>query len=338
MRSLILTDLHAHMNFPFARPGADGLPDRFHDLLNIVAQVEVLLETHHVEVLMLGGDLTHRRHAIPFRLFNALQAAIFHLTQRVQYTYILVGNHDYEDGETHSLQAFRYWPNVAVVDTPQIVAPFRGEEWFMLPYLHDPDAVARAVEQAPSDLYFLGHYATEGVPLEQDYWLPSPLKLGEMAKFRRAFFGHIHKPSDLLDGRVVNVGAPLHMDFGDVGDRYVVLVDDNEYRRIPLNFPRFATSRFPRIPMPPSTSGYLRLQGVPAAGAQEVRSQALALGWRDCITDQEVLPEEVRAAVADGTLVNRDLLAAYVGKRCSELSEGEQQELVEIGEKFLDGM
>jgi DNA repair exonuclease SbcCD nuclease subunit len=335
VRALILTDLHAHMNFPFARPGAEGLPDRFHDLLSILTQAEALIEQHGVEVLLLGGDVTHRRHAIPFRLFNTLQAAIFRLTRRVQYTYMVVGNHDYEDQETHSLHPFSYWPNVTVIDTPQIVKPSRDGDWFLLPYLHDPAAVARAVELAPSDLYFLGHYATEGVPLESDYWLPSPLKLGEMAKFRRAFFGHIHRPSELLGGRVCNVGSVMHFDFGDHGDRYAVLVDGDAYTRLPLQFPRFVTAKFPRIPMPPPTSGYLRLQGVPAAGAQEVREQALHLGWRDVLTDPEALPEEVRVALADGTLVNRDLLAAHVLKRCPDLNEAEQQELVEIGERFL---
>ena len=335
MKSLILTDLHAHMNFPFARPGADGLPDRFHDLMSILMQAATLIEQHVVDVLLLGGDLTHRRHAIPFRLFNALQARISLLTEMVKHTVILVGNHDYEDAETHSLAAFQYWPHVTVMAQPQMIG--LGDDWFMLPYLHDAEAVARAVEMAPSDVFFLGHYATEGVPLETSYWLPSPLKLGEMAKFRRAFFGHIHKPSDLLDGRVINVGAPLHMDFGDVGDRYAVLVDGDTYTRLPLQFPRFMTAKFPRIPMPAVHSGYLRIQGVPAAAAQEVRQQALALGWRDCLTDQEILPEETRVLLASGTLVNRELLAAHVARRCPEMPEAEQQELVEVGEKFLGG-
>jgi DNA repair exonuclease SbcCD nuclease subunit len=338
VKALILTDLHAHLAWPFARPAAEGLSDRFLDLLAILEQVEGLLIAERPQVLFLGGDLTHRRHSITFRLYNALQAALYRLTRHVDHTVILVGNHDYEDQVAHSLTPFQFWDGVTVVAQPQVVQLAGGDDWFMLPYLHDPAAVARAVELAPSGLPFLGHYATEGVPLEQDYWLDSPLKLGEMGKFSRAYFGHVHKPSDLLGGRVVNVGAPLHFDFGDVGDRYAVLVDGEAYTRLPLQFPRFTTSRFPRIPMPPAASGYLRMQGVPPAGAQGVRAQALALGWRDCLTDPEMLPEETRTALADGTLVNRELLAAHVARRCPELAEGEQWELVEIGERFLEGV
>ena len=311
VKALILTDLHAHMNFPFARMSEHGLPDRFLDLLDIFTQVERLIIANRVDVLFLGGDITHRRHAIPFRLYNALQGAIARVTKQVRHTVMLVGNHDYEDAVTHSLVPFQYWRNVTVVDTPQVVK--MQQDWFMLPYLHDAEAVTRAVEQAPSDLPFLGHYATEGVPLEQDYWLPSPLKLGEMGKFSRAFFGHIHKPSELMDRRVVNVGAPMHFDFGDTGDRYAVLVDGPYYLRIPLAFPRFVTAKYPRLPMPPPYSGYLRVQGVTAAAAQDVRTQALRMGWRDCVTD----------------------LVAHVAKRCPELNEAEQAELVDVGERFL---
>ena len=334
MRALIISDLHAHLNWPLARPTPDGLTDRFGDLLSVLDQVSELIRQHRPHTLLILGDLLHRRYAISFKLFDALASKIALLSGMVRETLILVGNHDYEDSQTHGLRAFGWLPGVTVMSQPGVIK-LCGEDVFALPYLHDPLAMAAAVEHAPSDLILLGHYACEGVPLESGYWLPSPLKLGEMGKFRRAYFGHIHKPSEQAGGHVVNAGSLLHQDWGDVGDRYAVLVDGDTYTRLPLQFPRFMTAKFPRIPMPAVHSGYLRIQGVPAAAAQEVRQQALALGWRDCLTDQEVLPEETRAAIADGTLVNRELLAAHVLKRCPEMPEAEQQDLVDVGERFL---
>jgi len=329
MNLLFLTDLHAHTAWPFSRPLENGRPSRFQDLLNVLTQVEQVLERERITDLVLGGDLTHRRHFINFALYNDLMAAIWRLTVRVKATHILVGNHDYETDTTHSLYAFNFLPHTQVYDQPTQARLSTGEEVIMVPYLHDANRMAYTFEQIPP-LPVFGHYAAEGVPLETDYWLDMPLKLGELARFPRVIFGHIHKPSEQLDGRVINVGAPMHFDFGDHGPRYCLLLQGDQATRVPLEAPVFATVKWPRIPRS-TVRGYLRILDVPGPKMVEAREAALDAGWMDAVALEGALPPEVREAITGGLVVDQALLAAYVQRRCPDLPAEEQVVLVEEG-------
>ena len=335
VNALILSDLHAHTNWPFSQVLPTGRPSRFQDLLDVLTQVERYLESSYVEDLLLLGDLTHRRHFINFGLYNPLWDALFRLAQRVKRTTILAGNHDYEDPETHSLHVLRGLPNTLVIDTPGMVTLSSGEHIFALPWLPEPRAIAEAVDRAPS-LPLFGHYGAEGCPLETDYWLDSPLKLGELARFPLTVFGHIHKPSEQLDGRVQYVGAPMHFDFGDHGDRGCLRIIDGIVERLPLRAPRMVTATWPRVPLPPADGGYLRILDVPGEEMVPAHEEALRLGWRGCLPLERGLPESVREAVLSGLVVNEALLADYVARTQPDLAPEEQQALVAEGVSIME--
>lgn len=329
MNLLFLTDLHAHTAWPFSRPLENGRPSRFQDLLNVLVQVEAVLERERISDLVLGGDLTHRRHFVSFTLYNALMAALHRLTVRVRQTTILVGNHDYETDTTHSLYPMSFLPNTTVYEEPGVATLSTGEQVNVVPYLHDGNAMARAFEVAPA-LPVFSHYAAEGVSLETDYWLDMPLKLGELARFPRVIFGHIHKPSEQLDGRVINVGAPMHFDFGDHGPRYCLLLQGEGATRVPLEAPVFVTVKWPRVPKP-TARGYLRILDVPGAKLVEARDAALNAGWLDAVALEGALPPEVREAITGGLVVDQALLIAYVQRRCPDLPAEDQAAMVGEG-------
>jgi predicted phosphodiesterase len=342
VNALVVSDLHAHTHWPFSQVLPNGRPSRFQDLLDVLEHLAQRLEQDSVDDLLILGDLTHRRHFISFKLLNPLWDALYGLAARVRHTTILVGNHDYEDDTTHSLHVLRGLPNTRVIDEPGTVTLADGEAVFALPYLHDPRVVADAVERAPS-LPLIGHYGAEGCPLETDYWLDSPLKLGELDRFPLTLFGHIHKPSEQLNGRVVYVGAPMHFDFGDHGPRFAVRVRNGWghnralplAERILLHAPQMVTAKWPRIPLPPAEGGYLRLLDIPGEHVVPAHEEALRLGWRGCLPVERGLPEPVREAVLSGLAVNEDLLVGYVARTLPDASPEEQRAVVQEGLDIL---
>lgn len=335
MNALVTGDWHAQTVGALSKPTEDGLSDRFHDLLWVVGQMERVIVERGVTDLILGGDLFHRRHFISFRLFNTVWDRVANLTDLVRRTVILVGNHDYEDDVHHAVHAFSALPNTLVIAQPEVVPLSDGDRITVIPYLPDPAAVALAFERADAQYPVVSHYAAEGVPLETDYWLESPVKLGELARFPLVLFHHVHRPSEQLDGRVVYVGAPMHFDFGDVGVRGAVVVKDRKWERVPLMAPQFITSRWPRVPVPPAGGGYLRLLDVPTGNGVDVRDGALAQGWRDVVTKDVELPQEARAAAEGGLAITRQTLADYVARRAPDIDGEGAEALVDDGERLL---
>lgn len=337
MRAYVISDLHAHVGWPFSYTLPSGRPSRFQELLDVLTQVEQQLETRPVDDLLILGDLTHRRHFISFKLLNPLWDALHRLAERVKQTTILVGNHDYEDDQTHSLHVFRGLPNTVVVDQPRVVTLADGREAvFALPYLYDPRAVAEAVEKAPTGMPLIGHYGAEGCPLETDYWLDSPLKIGELARFPLVLFGHIHKPSEQLGGRVQNCGAIMSFDFGDHGQRGALRVDGSSVERVWLQSPQMVTAKWPRVPLPPAEGGYLRLVDVPGEQVVAAQEEAARIGWRGCLPLERGLPEAVREAVLVGLVVNEQLLVDYVARTLPDLDAAEQRAVVAEGLAILE--
>ncbi len=336
MNALVVTDLHAHTAWPFSKPLSNGRPSRFQDLLDVLDQVRGYVEQYKPDDLLILGDLTHRRHFISFSLYNDLMSAIYDLTVRVKQTTILVGNHDLESGAVHSLYPFSFLPNTIVIDRPRVVTLSDGvDAVYAVPYLDDPLAVSAAFQDAPSELPVLAHYAAEGVQLETDYWLESPLKIGELARFPLVLFGHVHKPSEQLDGQVVYVGAPMHFDFGDHGPRRALLVKNGTWIPLPLTAPVFETARWPRLPRAEGQPGYLRIMDVPRGQLEEAKAYAVNLGWLDSVAYEAALPVEVRAALEQGLVVDEGLLRDYVRRRCPTMGQEDQEALVHDGIAYL---
>lgn len=338
MNLLDLGDLHANWNWPHSEMEPNGYPSRLNHLFSCLDQAAIAITQLGVTDLILGGDLLHRRHFLTWRLYNPLYRKLEMLAGLARQTIIFPGNHDYEDlGGEHGLYSLRGLPNTMVVDTAGIVALSSGEDVAIIPFQDDPEAMVRAFDAAPAGLPVFSHYAAAGCPLNSDYWLDAPLKLGELARFDRVFFNHVHKPGEQLDGKVVYVGAPLQFDFGD-GDgepRGGVRYCDGVVERVPFLAPVFRTATWPRVPAPPpheaSRSGYLRILGVPEGKLVEAQEAARKLGWLGAVADPAPLPQETREALSSGLLVSEALIAEHVRQRCPDLSVEEQNLLIEEG-------
>lgn len=312
-----------------------------------------MVTQHKPEHVFLPGDITHRQHAIRFRLYNPLIDRIRRLAESVRSVVIVLGNHDIEGPGVHSLHPFSAIPNVVVVDEgPRVVEP----GFTAVPYDEDPQRVASWIEEAEARP-LVAHYGAEGAPLETDYWLDAPLKLAALKRLPLVVFGHIHKPSaqcahcgtpitdqELSDpcincrqtsGRIIYEGALMHFDFGDSGPRSALLLDldANTRTRLPIQAPRFVTATWPRVPVE-AEAGYLRILNVPRGEVDAVKRTFLDAGWLDVVSVPAELEARVKAVAAQGLAVRDTTVSDYVRQQ-PDLTPETQAALVADGQRWL---
>ena len=340
MSAIIVSDLHSHAWPRFSTTLPDGTNSRFADLLNVLAQVDAYADEHEVRDILILGDLTHRRGYVQFSIYSRIcdwLASHIRIGRRV---IALVGNHDIESEGHHSLEPLRYM-GVEVIEQPTWSHSDDGVPWLLIPYLqHD---MVKAVNDAPrimgarepEETIAFMHYAFDGKVLSNEFSVPSALKRSEMSDYAKVILGHIHTPS-VDDSRTVYVGAPMHFDFSDSGDRFCWLLDRRTLTQLPLKFPRFVTTTYPRLPAPPADMpGFLRVLNTPRQLFGDVKKEALASGWQDTLIVEVSMPVEAVRTLSAATLVNEDMVRDYVQTQYGELDKTTRGEIMALGLKYL---
>ena len=340
MSAIIVSDLHAHAWSRFSTTLADGTNSRFADLLNVLSQVDNYADEYEVRDILILGDLTHRRGYVQFSIYSRLCDWITAHFDKGRRVIAMVGNHDIESEGHHSLEPLRHM-GVGVIDQPQWDRSVYGVPWLFIPYLqHD---MVKAVQEAsklfgaqkPEASIAFMHYAFDGKVLSNEFAVPSALKRSEMSDYRKVVLGHIHTPS-VDDSRTVYVGAPMHFDFGDSGDRFCWLLEGYDLTPLPLKFPRFVTTTYPRLPYPPAESpGFLRVLGSPRSLHREIKTTALETGWQDVLVVEQSMPVEAVRSLSAATLVNEDMVRDYVQTQYGELDKKTRGEIMALGLKYL---
>jgi len=342
MSAIIVSDLHSHAWSRFSTTLPDGTNSRFQDLLNVLAQVDEYADEHEVRDILILGDLTHRRGYVQFSVYARICDWICGHLKKNRRVIALVGNHDIESEGHHSLEPLRHM-GVDVIDQPTWTISNDGIDtpWLLVPYLqHD---MVKAVNDAPKLLHSASpyeaiafmHYAFDGKLLSNEFAVPSALKRSEMSDYAKVILGHIHTPS-VDDNRTVYVGAPMHFDFGDSGDRFCWLLDRMTLTSLPLKFPRFVTATYPRLPMPPvDMPGFLRVLNTPRQLFGDVKKEALASDWQDVLLVEQSMPVEAVRTLSAVTLVNEDMVRDYVQSQYGELDKKTRSEIMTLGLKYL---
>lgn len=307
----------------------------------MLAQVDAYADEHEVRDILILGDLTHRRGYVQFSVYSRICDWIARHIEKERRVIALVGNHDIESEGHHSLEPLRHM-GVFVIDQPTWMQTGKsGRPWLLIPYLqHD---MVKAVQDAPrmlsaaklEDSIAFMHYAFDGKVLSNEFAVPSALKRSEMSDYAKVVLGHIHTPS-VDDTRTVYVGAPLHFDFGDSGDRFCWLLDGMTLKALPLKFPKFVTATYPRLPITPADMpGFLRVLNTPRQLFGDVKKEALASGWQDVLLVEQSMPVEAVRTLSAATLVNEDMIRDYVQTQYGELDKTTRGEIMSLGLKYL---
>jgi len=333
---LVTSDLHAHPWTRFATTLPNGRNSRFENLMDVLRQIGEVADQFDASTLLVLGDLTHQRYYMRFSVYTPLMEWLVEQSQR-RHVIVLKGNHDEETATTHSLGPLEL-AGIEVVDAPRLIAIEGHGAPLFVPYMDGARIVEEMQNPGSATMAFL-HYALDGkVMTGGEYAVPSALRLSDCDGFERIILGHVHAPAVEQDGRVLYVGAPLHFDFGDTGDRYCWIIPDGNGapRAIKLGAPKFVTTSYPRIGVAPlEHSGFLRVLNTPPALFEDVKREARDQGWLDCLPVEVRMPTEAMRVLSQSMMVDEQVIRAWVDRQYPDVAESDRENIVTFGLECL---
>lgn len=248
MKILAFSDLHAHTHKAFSS-SAGGVNSRLSDALRVLDQVKEL--SQDADAILFGGDLFHVSPPPP-EAFNLVYDKLEHIVEGKR-VIMIPGNHDLRrkfmdrQEDVPFLQVKRFGSNVRIVGTEGVgneITLFSPDEKSVtiaaVPYGKLQDNIQTIESLKPADILLL-HQDVAGAKLGK-WTMPSGIDVESLGKFGWVLCGHIHQPQRMGD-RAVIMGAPLHINFSDTGDRCLWMLDTrkNEIEAVKTTFPRFVT-------------------------------------------------------------------------------------------------
>jgi DNA repair exonuclease SbcCD nuclease subunit len=216
----IFSDLHlgVHQNSPLWHKIADEWSDWF------IGE----LKKKEIKNILFLGDYFHSRSDISV---NTLHVASDITDKFKEFEMkMIVGNHCSflkDKSDIHSLSVFRGYKNIEIIDKPKMFS-FGGKNVFACPW-------GTNFESIPKCDVLLGHFEIESFKMNT-YKLCehgfSPSKLSKKAPL--VFSGHFHlrDEREYNDSKIIYVGNPFEMDFGDVESSkgyYIMDFENLEY-------------------------------------------------------------------------------------------------------------
>ncbi|MCJ2519666.1 MAG: metallophosphoesterase [Candidatus Thermoplasmatota archaeon] len=333
---LAVCDVHEGINFGFRVDPETGISERSLDLHRNFARTAEYAIENRVDLFVVGGDLFDRTHVSPSFRELVRRDVIEPLGRAGIKTWVVAGNHDQprQWSRGTSLDDLRGYPHVKVFREPTVkeaVIDGKTVTFLILPYLH-PEHIAdrvrerlgeevpreqtfelgrrmlkewmrRRVEEAKGEhVLMLGHYYVEGAKVRSTAYpevlpgefsftldmIPSVVEL--------AIFGHIHL-HQVLGDRVVYVGAPERVDWGERGD--------------PKGFVTYSPGEgwsFHPLPTRPMVKVEVDATGGDPTGQV---MEALQQGLRDALVRLEIQLEEGQRELLDEALIAERLSEAF---------------------------
>ena len=116
MRIVLASDLHVH-NWPDFSRSEGGLPSRLANCVNVLEDIRLYCGTHAIGVVVLGGDIFHKRGVVFTQPYNLVVAVLARMKEDGITVLAVDGNHDHANktGTIHTLQALEAAGLVACV-------------------------------------------------------------------------------------------------------------------------------------------------------------------------------------------------------------------------------
>jgi len=227
MRLLLFSDIHAHNFQQYSEILEIGINNRLLYSINILKEIAQACKTYQVDGVLFAGDLFHKRNLINVQVFNLIFEAIANIALQVDFTALLVGNHDQsnKDGNIHSLFSFK--SIVTVLDEINwvtlesknesikiLAVPYRDDHFLLtekiLELIKDRDENYQSV--------LLGHFAVKDAKIGSDFVLKTnnTVSIADniYKNLDQIFLGHYHFPQQLKEN-VRYLGATHHHSWGD---------------------------------------------------------------------------------------------------------------------------
>lgn len=195
------------------------------------------------KICILLGDIQHKFKTVD-REAQTLVTKLFKKITKTCKLYVLVGNHDYDNGsqfltENHTLMPFKEWPNVEIIDKPKVVYLALYARILLVPYV-PKGRFMEAIQNInlnEIDMIF-AHQEFKGANMggiiseDGDSWsetLPPIVS------------GHLHKRQK-LGKNITYIGMPYDLGWDESDKRYVANIlfteTNTKIKYIPTDMPR----------------------------------------------------------------------------------------------------
>tara|TARA_R110000822_G_scaffold145230_2_gene284067 strand:- start:781 stop:1833 length:1053 start_codon:yes stop_codon:yes gene_type:complete len=204
-RVAIVSDLHI---------GKHQNSSKWHNIaLDFAEDFRARLKKDNIKDIIICGDVNNDREEICVQSLHVVNE-IFTLWKDFNIN-IIVGNHDayYKNrSDVNSLSIFSGWSNIHIIDETEVFNIF-GKRLVFCPWGAD-------VEQVPVCDYLFGHLEINGFSLtKMKVCTNGTDSFSILDKAKMTISGHFHLREDrkYKDGRILYVGSPYEMDWGDCG-------------------------------------------------------------------------------------------------------------------------
>lgn len=183
------------------------------------------IQEHDVKNLIILGDILDKKDKHSSYLINQVCQELNFLThtQNVDIT-ILKGNHDYVDPDEPFLKFLGYMPKITFVRYPEEIE-IEDKLCLFLPHSSQPEVDWQTVNfKQKYDMIFM-HQDFVGAKVHEFYSMDKGLteKHPIFSQKTSIYSGHIHIPQYLFDNRVMYIGSPYHINFGDTYNGRIVI-------------------------------------------------------------------------------------------------------------------
>jgi DNA repair exonuclease SbcCD nuclease subunit len=195
----------------------------------LLLEIKRLFSVYKPDYIIIGGDVMHYHEKVFTSPLNKSLEFIREIS-KLTFTYILVGNHDYENNsqflsDHHWMNALKEWENLKIVDRVIV-----EKDYILVPYVY-PGRFKEALETSESEegdwinkKIIFAHQEFKGCKMgaitstEGDQW---------DEKYPFVVSGHIHD-NQWVGSNIYYPGTPLQHSFGDEEKRVVCLLTINE--------------------------------------------------------------------------------------------------------------
>ena len=231
MKVLVWSDMHFN-NWRQFSSSVGGLNSRFKEQIKVFSQIKEM--AFDADCSIFGGDVFHNVRKIDVDVFNVVRDLWKDFPCPL---YVVDGNHDLSIRENPEWM-HRSFESLIGGDVKHLngLGTFESLKLFGVGYAdgimgleNNYDLIV--VHKEPVGAKYGNYVFQEGVNWKE---------LEKKCKF--LMFGHIHQYQKLSDKTYV-VGSPMSHNFGDIGDRGVLVIDfdKDEIEFVPLKFPKFVT-------------------------------------------------------------------------------------------------
>lgn len=250
MKIVLLSDLQAHKWKNYTETDDKGVNLRILDVFNELDRIRKLSIKNGVEALFVLGDIFEARNELNISVLNNVYYALKGYHDSGIRVVLLVGNHDRTGvGKEHALEVFK--PFCEIVDQPKTF-PMQGGDVLAIPFYPNAKTTQKAIEKftTKKTKLIVGHTAIQTLKMPNGELWGQGISLKDIPKHVKAVFGHFHRFSELIPGRVYYVGSMIQVDQSDASiDKFFAVYDSGKDI---ISFhqtkgPRFVALEFPNV-------------------------------------------------------------------------------------------